>query len=118
MFDPKIISHYVKALGLVFYADHFDRLVRAFPDLPNVWAVGGDDFGKVGAIHLGNGPGLGYQFVDVGLDGRDDAPHDAVVAQVADEGASVDVGKNRDLELLEILFGNLLRAPIGADLGK
>src|SRR6202047_3073446 len=50
------------------------------------------------------------------LDGRNHAPHHAVIAQMPHQRARVDVGKYWNLELLQILFGHLLRAPVRADL--
>src|SRR5712664_3471075 len=41
-----------------------------------------------------------------------------MVAQVADQGAGVDVGEDRNPELLHELVGDLLRAPVGAYLRK
>ena len=37
---------------------------------------------------------------------------------MANERASINIGKDGNLELLEIFFGDLLRAPIGTDAGK
>ena len=44
--------------------------------------------------------------------GGNHAAHHAVVAQVAHQGAGVDIGQHRDLELLQVLLGHLLRAPV------
>src|SRR5258706_10207205 len=41
-----------------------------------------------------------------------------MVAQVADQGARVDVGQDRDPELLHELVRDLLRTPVGADFRK
>jgi hypothetical protein len=37
---------------------------------------------------------------------------------MANQGTRVDIGEDRNLELFEILFGNLLRAPVGANAGE
>ena len=105
----------MKSLRLVFYAHNFDRLMRALAHFPDVRTIGADHFREILAVHFWDGARLGHQLLHVGLHRRDHATHDAVVAQVTNEGARVNVGQHRNLELLEILFGNLLRAPVGAD---
>src|SRR6185437_10535944 len=105
----------MKALRLVLYAYNFDRLMRALANFPDVRAVGADDFRQVLTVHLRDGTRLGDQLVNIGLHGRDHATHHAVIAQVAHESTRVDIGKDRDLELFEILLGNLLRAPVRTD---
>ncbi len=77
--------------------------------------LGADDAGKVGAVHLCDGLCAGDELIGVGRLGADDATHDAVVAQVANDGAGVDVGEDGNVVLLEILVGHLGGAPVGRD---
>ena len=86
--------------------------------LPLVAVFGGDDAGEVGAVHFGDGAGLFDEDVGVGFDGGDDAAHDAVGAEMADEGAGVDLGDDRDVVVLEVFVGNATRAPVGGVYGK
>jgi hypothetical protein len=51
----------------------------------------------------------------VGLGRRNHAAHHAVGAQVADQGAGVDLGQHRNGIALHVLVGDLLGAPVGAD---
>src|ERR1700691_5355432 len=102
----------MKARGLIFYPDHSHRLMRALADLPYVRALRAHLFGKVGAVHLRNRIGFGYQLLRVALDGRDYAAHHAVVAQVPHQRARVDIRQHRHFELLQVLLGHLLRAPV------
>ena len=46
---------------------------------------------------------------------RDDAAHDAVGAQMAHQGAGVDLSEDGNGVALHVLVGDLLGAPIGAD---
>ena len=108
----------MKALRLVFDADDFNRLMRALAHFPDVWPICRDHLRKVLPVHLWNRTRLGDQLLDIGFHGRNHAAHHAVVSQMAHEAAGVDVRKHRNLELLEIFFGYLLRAPIRADLRK
>ena len=112
--DAVVVGDDVKAWRRVFYSDYFDGLVGALAYFPNVRAFGADYFGEVGAVHLGERAGLGDQLVGVALDRRDYAAHHAVVAEMAHQAAGVDVRQHGNFELLQILFGDLLRAPVGA----
>ena len=67
---------------------------------------------------MGIDAGLRHQLVGVGLQSRDHAAHHAVVAQVPHQRARIDLRQHRNLELFEIFFRDLLRAPVGADPGK
>ena len=51
----------------------------------------------------------------IALGGRNHAAHHAVGAQVADQGAGVDLGQHRNRIALHVLVGDLLGAPVGAD---
>jgi hypothetical protein len=59
--------------------------------------------------------GLGDERFGVGDDGGYDAAHDAVGAQMADQGAGVDFGQHGNGIALHVLVGDLLGAPVGAD---
>src|SRR5207237_10865186 len=63
-------------------------------------------------------PGLGDQLAGIALDGRYHAAHHAVVPQVTHQRARVDIRQHRDFELLQILFGDLLRPPVRTDPGE
>src|SRR5215471_12265638 len=68
LLDAEVIGHDVLAGRLVFYADDLRRLMRARTGLPLVALLGRDDLGQVGAVHLGNGSGLGDKFLRIALD--------------------------------------------------
>ena len=56
--------------------------------------LGGDHARQVGAVHLPNAAGLWTRTSGSVSVGRDDAAHHAVGAQMANEGAGVDLGEN------------------------
>ena len=61
-------------------------------------ARGGDAGGEVEAGHGGDGCGPWRRVRSaIGAGGREDAAHDAAGAQMADQGAGVDVGDDRDV---------------------
>src|SRR5262252_7013823 len=118
LLDSKVIGDHVKPRRLVFYSDDFVGQVRALASFPNVGVVGRNDFRQVGAVHLRNRAGFADELVAVGLESRDHAAHHAVVAQVANQSTRVDIGKDGNFELLHVLVGHLLRAPVGAHFRK
>src|ERR1019366_8594547 len=116
--DSIIVGDDVMPRRPVLHADHFRRLVRAHAFVPLVNVASGDLFRQVRAIHLRNRVGLRDELVRVGLQGGDDTAHHAVGAQVANQSAGVDLAQHGNLVALEIVLGNLLRPPVGADAGE
>ena len=115
---PIVVGDDVEAFRFVFYSDHFIRQMRTLAGFPDIRVLGAHHFGEVGAIHLWNGARLGDQLLGIDFQRRDHAAHHAVVAQMAHQSARVNVAEHRNLELFEIFFGDLLRAPVGADSRK
>ena len=113
--DAVVVGDDVMLRRRVLHADHLGRLVRAHAFIPLIDVARGDFLRQVGAIHLRNRARLGDQLVGVGLQRRDHAAHDAVVAQMAHQRARVDLAEHGNLVALQILFRDLLRAPVGAD---
>ena len=62
--------------------------------------------------------GLRHQLVGVIFQSGDHAAHHAVVAQMPHQRPRIDLRQHRNLELFEIFFRDLLRAPVGADSRK
>src|SRR2546426_2818656 len=118
LFDSVIVGYDVKALRLIFHANHSYRLVRAFAHLPHVRMFGSDDLGQVGSIHLWNRERFGDERVGVSFQSGDHTTHYTVIAQMAYQGAGIDVPENRYFELLQVLFCDLLGAPVGAHARK
>ncbi len=58
------------------------------------------------------------QLVGVGLGGRYDSAHHAMIAQMPHQCARVDLGQHRNLVPLHVLVGYLLRAPVRTDRRK
>src|SRR5580692_10851237 len=118
LLDPVIVSDYMKPLWLVLYSDDLFREMGTLAGFPNVGMVRCDHLGQVGAIHFWKGSRLRDQFLRIRFKRRYHAAHDAVVAQMPNQRACVNVAEHRDSELFEIFFGDLLRTPVGADAGK
>src|SRR2546427_9127799 len=79
---------------------------------------GSDDLGQVGSIHLWNRERFGDELVGVSFQSGDHTTHYTVIAQMAYQGAGIDVPENRYFELLQVLFCDLLGAPVGAHARK
>src|SRR4029077_2382747 len=107
-----VIGDDVEPRRFVFYADDRDRLVRTLAYFPDVRTGRAHDLGQISAIHFWNGQGLGDELLGIGLHGRDHATHHAVIAQVPYQRARVDVGQHWNLELFQVFFRHLLRAPV------
>ncbi len=113
--DAVVVGDDVVFRRRIFHADNFCGLMRAHAFVPLIHAARGDFLGEVSAIHLRNRACLRDQLIGVGLKHGDNAAHDAVVTQMAHQRARVDFGEHGNLVALQILFRDLLRAPVGAD---
>src|SRR5690348_1907971 len=118
LLDAVIVGYDVEAFRFIFHANDCYRLVRAFPNFPNVRMFSGNNFRQIGAIHFRNGERFGDELVGIGFQSGDHATHYAMVAQMAYQGAGVDIPEDRYFELLQVFFGNLLRPPVGAHARK
>jgi len=67
------------------------RLVAAIARVEGIDRPGGDEAGQIGAVHLAKASRLLDKEVCVPFSSRDHAAHDAVGAQMADQGAGIDV---------------------------
>ena len=94
--DAEVVGDDVVLRLGVLDADNFGGLDGALAGVPDVALLGGDDLGEVSAVHLRNGAGFLDELGGIRFDGGDNAAHDAVVAQVADQGAGVDIGEDGD----------------------
>ena len=91
------------------------RLVAAVGRVEGVDRLGRNHARQVGADHLRNLPGPLDESFGINSFRRNDAAHRAVGAQMADQGAGVDLGQHGNRIALHVLVGDLFRAPIGAD---
>src|ERR1700730_4839459 len=87
--------------------------MRTLASFPDVGALGADNFREVSTIHLWDGACLRHQLVGVAFQRRHHAAHHAVVAQVPYQCPRINLRQHGNLELFEILFRDLLRAPVG-----
>ena len=118
LLDSEVVGDDVELLRFVLHPNNGNRLVRAFAELPYIRMFGAHDFGEIGPIHFGYRARLGDELFRVGFKGGDHSAHHPVVAQVAHQGARVDIRQHRNFGMFQVFFGNLLRAPIGADFRK
>src|SRR5271166_1721262 len=113
--DAVVVGDDVIFRRLILYTHDLGRLVRAHAFIPLIHVASADFLRQISAIHLGDGACLGNQLRGVGLQGRDDATHHSVVAEVPYQGARVNLGKHGNLIALQILLRDLLRTPVRAD---
>ncbi len=114
--DAVVVSDHVMLRRSVFHADNFRRLVasaRLHPTRRRCGVV--TSFARSVPSIFGIERALATSLSVIGFERRDHAAHDAVVAQMAHQRAGIDLGQHGNLVALEILFGDLLRAPVGAD---
>ena len=111
---PAAFAFWTRAVG----KQRLSHLAARVGGVELVAGLRGDDARQVRAVHLANASGPLDEGFGIGFGGRDHAAHHAVGAQVADEGAGVDLGQNRDGVALHVLVGHLLGAPVGADGGE
>ena len=83
-----------------------------------VGRFGRDHASQVGSLHLADSSGLLDECIGVRNLGRDHTTHDAAIAQMAHQGAGIDLGQNRHAVALHVLVGHLFGAPVRADLGE